>query len=111
MTCKIWGAGWDVVRAAASRGATLRGTSEQIGLCRTALRPFMRRGVAHHPEFDNRNCRDDQPHRQVDLHSHGIAVEAEDPRACRQPQADSEIEPFLGFDEARKRNGCEKVAN
>ena len=53
----------------------------------------------HHPEFNNRNCCDDKPHRSVDLHSHHIVVETEDPVARRHPQADSKIEPFLGFEE------------
>ncbi len=65
----------------------------------------------HHPEFNNRNCCDDQPHRKVDLHSHRVAVETEDPGACRQPQPDGEIESFLGFDEAGNCNGCEKITN
>ena len=77
----------------------------------TVSRPFMRRGMVHHPEFNNRYCCDDEPHRQVDLHSHRVAVETEDPGARRQPQTYSELEPLLSFDETRNCTECEKVTN
>jgi hypothetical protein len=49
----------------------------------TESRPFVRRGMVHHPEFNNRNCRDHDPNREVNLHRHGVAVKTEDPRAHR----------------------------
>jgi len=63
------------------------------------------------PEFDNGNCCDDDSHHEMNLHRHGIVVEAENPRADRQPRADSEVDPFLLFEEHRNRDRLEEVGN
>jgi hypothetical protein len=49
----------------------------------TMSRPFMWRGMVQDPELNNRNCRDHDPNREMNLHSHCVAVKTEDPGARR----------------------------